>query len=132
MDTYTNKTDGTKAAVNRQKKSFFSNANLSYPETVFLSPLDTYFIINCELGTKLIIVIPSLDMIKKALAKEEIKKIKIEINGSFNNGDIIIKPLACDKFNGDNHGDSYNLNSSLAEFTINENNTWIGTNIEKI
>lgn len=132
MDTYTNKTDGTKAAVNRQKKSVFSNVNSSYPETVFLSPFDTYFVINCELGTKLIIVIPSLYMIKRALDKEETKKIKIEINGSFNNGDIIIKPLACDKFDGDNYGDSYILNSSLTEFTITENNTWIGTNIENI
>lgn len=131
MAIYTNTTDNTKIAVNFKNKQPFSNAS-KYKETIFLSPLQTYFIINCELGNKITLFIPSLRIIEKALEKELIKKITIEVNGSFNDGDIVIKTLACDKFDGEDYGISYALNDVSAEFTITEDNTWLGTNTTKL
>jgi hypothetical protein len=124
MAIHTNITENTKTAVNFKNKQPFLKPE-KYRETIFLSPLDTYFIINCELGNKLTIVIPSLRMIKLS------KKITVEINGSFNDGDIVIKALSCDKFDGEEYGVTYALNDVSAEFTITDENTWLGTNVTK-
>lgn len=131
MAIYTNKTDGDKIAFNN-KKSPFLKANTLHKETVFLNALNSYYVINCELGNKLNIFIPPLDIVKKSFPNELVKKIEIEINGSFEDGDILIKTLGGDKFDGETYGVIYALNHVRAEFTITDNNTWLGTNITKI